>query len=57
MSETRKNISSDKSRTSKIHCNNAVITTKTIVPAENTLFPEKLKRVNEMLGKAKPMNK
>lgn len=45
-----------KKASGKLIKSNTVIVYKTIVPAEDTLFPEKLKKANDLLKKAKMMD-
>ena len=62
MPQTKKQTSSPKSaerkdgRSGKLPSSKSVIVFNTIVPAKETLFPEKLKKVNKMLRNVKWMN-
>ena len=51
MSATKKNSVSSKKRKKRLPP--VVVVTHTFVPAEETLFPEKLKKAQEMLNKTK----
>ena len=51
MSVTRKNSSARKARKKRI--TPMIVVTNTILPAEQTLFPEKLKMAQEILSKTK----
>lgn len=53
-STKKKNIQRKKRNKKKTET--VIIVTKTIVPANETLFPEKLKRVNALLKKSKLMD-
>jgi len=56
MGTTKKKASRKKS-SKRLMKQKAVIVYKTEFPAEETLFPEKLKRMNELLAKAKMMDR
>ena len=45
-----------KASSRKLKKQNTVVVFKTIVPADKILFPEKLKKANELLAKAKMMD-